>query len=695
MGTSGFCAPTIRIAMPFDGFASVNLVSAEGDVVFRILEAERLSEGIHEIPILDSLPPGEYRWNGLVHRGVHAMLRGWADCSGGTPWETANGLGGWGGSGGVPSAVAADDENVFLGWDRAVEGAVVVALDAEDSVTWRWRSGSDAGCAALGVEDGVVFALMQTENRTGEIVRLNAANGAAAPWKDREENRLPIVSLWPADAKTKYRSADTLTVANGRIYLSFTEPGFIAVLDSGTGKYVTTISGPEVGPMALSTTPMRDPFDSEKMLVADFGMVTIASRAVSYFIMPHDPPWIAANSTRLLPEGERITALAMRGDTMESGDVQLYLGLDAPLYQVQARPATDPREPTFEAGRPGGRRGRGPWEPDVLGRIRAMAIDSRDRLWVAEGGSRPPRFSVWSTDGKKGLLLSEYFGPASPGALGGAIFPHDPDIMVGNNCEWRIDPESGRASCLGVIPGREIVEAQFAVAENGRDDLSAKHDDGSVSVFERIGQGEYRLRARASVNDAVATFWTETSTDGETQSGESVEVAGIAEDDLGLAPALGLRFGNRLFEVERWSETGAPFYGAMEAIWDSGSFKETAARLSGMLSFPKPLGEVSVYALEQGGWRFVNEAGLVVAKLFDTDAKGIRSPEKAEPGTDMGCMKSGASNGRIGGSIVQAIDGRVFAQAGLTAYWNMEITGLDSVESLPGGRIRIGEKETP
>jgi PAS domain S-box-containing protein len=81
-------------------------------------------------------PAGEYTWRGLFHEGIGLKLRGWVANGSGAPWETVDGKGGWGGDAGVPSAVAADGRQVYLGWSLAREGKTVVACDAEQRVTF-------------------------------------------------------------------------------------------------------------------------------------------------------------------------------------------------------------------------------------------------------------------------------------------------------------------------------------------------------------------------------------------------------------------------------------------------------------------------------------------------------------------------------------------------------------------------------
>lgn len=357
-----------------------------------------------------------------------------------------------GGDDGGPSAVAADETRVYLAWSGAIHGHPLVAVDPDGGVLWTHREPGRCGVRAVAAERGSVFVLGHGGDapEPGSVLyKLNAATGEPVPWEGKSERFLRLVSLWPDNGNVKPATADALAVGNGRLYLSFTAPGFIAVLDARDGKYVTTLSGPAPGPMALSTTPLKTLDGRDD--VADFGVVVLMGRGASYFVMPHDPPWVAMNTTRWLAEDERITAFTMRAETMTSGDVQLYFGLDAPQSQVQVRPASDPSGFTFSIGFPGGREESGPWRADALRDIRGIALDAKQRLWIAEGGVRPKRFSVWTTEGKEARLVREHFGPLDASEPAPTVSPDDPTLILAGGCEWRRAAASGRIECVRVL----------------------------------------------------------------------------------------------------------------------------------------------------------------------------------------------------------------------------------------------------
>ena len=123
-----------------------------------------------------------------------------------------------------------------------------------------------------------------------------------------------------------------------------------------------------------------------------------------------------------------------------------------------------------------------------------MAVDAQGQLWVAEADMSPKRFSVWDT--KTGKLVKEFFGPSTYGALGGAINPLDPNLMVGQGCEWRLDPQTGRAACLGVITRDGMENSRFGIGSNGRLYWPSPTTGPSISapsnIFERLGDADYR-----------------------------------------------------------------------------------------------------------------------------------------------------------------------------------------------------------
>ncbi len=498
----------VELARP--ELVTLSLLGATGEARQDLLSDVLLPAGTHRAELRDgtflldgkplaSVPAGDWFWRAFSHEPFKPRLLGSVCQPGPLPWDAAKG---WPSADGAPGAVAVDEASVYLGRRAGAGSGSLVALDAAEHLRWSHQR-SGFGVLSLGVDAGEVFVLADTSACAGGsvIYKLNAVDGHPLPWTGRAEPDVVIGSLWSSAGK--YPTADAMAVGNGRIYLSFTQAGFMAVLDARDGHYVTTVSGPEPQQIAVSTTPMKDA--DGVMRTADFGVVVLAKSALSFFVMPHDPPWVAANSTHWLGEDEKITAFNMYADTMKTGEVQLYTALGPPNSNVQMLTVADLSGFVLTAGRLGGRVAPlGLWEPLALRSVCSLSVDAGHKLWIAEGDSSPPRFSRWTTTGKESKLEREFFVPAGPGARGAAFFPGDPEVLIAAGCEWRLDLKTGVAKCMGVITQGEMREASFR-SMNGRHLLVA-HEGVARNIYERSGPGDWRLSGvSASELEAPAT----------------------------------------------------------------------------------------------------------------------------------------------------------------------------------------------
>lgn len=415
------------------------------------------------------------------------------------------GLGGEfaGGDAGPPCAVAADERAVFLGWRAARAGHEVVACDVDGRPLWGHHHGPQlSGVRSLAADDGIVFVLADADGT--KLYRLDAATGGPLPWEGRAESDLAIASLW-GDEKTKIDRADWLAADNGRLYVTFGVEQFVAVLDAKTGGYVTTLSGPQPGQMSFSTTPMRDPQTGVERTI-DFGVAAIAGNGLAYFLMEHEPSWVMMSTTRWLQRDERITALTLFGDAMKTDKLTIYTALGAPHHQVQLRPAEAAESFVTSIGKSGGRIEPGPWEPEALRDIRALAVDAAGQLWIAEGDEEFGRFTVWKTDGKQGALVREIIGPLDGATL--QVNVADPrDVMLGG-LRWRVGSDGakcverpGTMPALSQLPS-ELRDAKgrvlWAPPESERAAWGVhRGSDGRVFAFRRgAGVEVFALRER-------------------------------------------------------------------------------------------------------------------------------------------------------------------------------------------------------
>ncbi len=143
---------------------------------------------------------------------------------------------------------------------------------------------------------------------------------------------------------------------------------------------------------------------------------------------------------------------------------------------------------------------------------------------------------MWDTKEPAGKLVREFFRPAAKGGEGAAIDPLAPDLMFAHGCEWRMDPKTGQAKCLGVVLRRAVPFATYGVGENGNAYLVAA-DNAGVEIYERMGDGDYKLRASlyadrtdrisGTASERPRTFaWADENGDGVMQAAEQVSIDG-------------------------------------------------------------------------------------------------------------------------------------------------------------------------
>ena len=172
---------------------------------------------------------------------------------------------------------------------------------------------------------------------------------------------------------------------------------------------------------------------------------------------------------------------------------RIYVGEGEPSVQIKV--FTPDGKQVLAIGKQGGRPRTGPWVKDGMWNIHGMAVDTEGRLWVAEALYFPKRFSVWNN--QTGAFVREFFGSTHYGASGGAINPDDPNIMVGEACEWRLDPATGRV----LIKGRERLAHAADGKRDARRDLVALLDQDL-----RIAAPGQKLRVGLDIADQGEHF---------------------------------------------------------------------------------------------------------------------------------------------------------------------------------------------
>ena len=210
--------------------------------------------------------------------------------------------------------------------------------------------------------------------------------------------------------------------------------------------------------------------------------------------------------------------------------------------------------------------------------VAGVSVSDQDRVWVAEYDDKPRRFSCW--DAKTGSLVEEFFGPTHYGAGGGAICPTDPLTVCGLNCEWKIDPATGRAKCVAVVTRSHWANARFGQSRDGRVYLVVGGGWGGPwkpnEIFERIAPGKWARRANLTPEqkgwDIVGcTVWSDRNGDEKEQDDE------VRKFDMNLGgwidgwympcnQNLGFGGGEYYIAVTGWTACGAPEYDLSKAV---------------------------------------------------------------------------------------------------------------------------------
>ena len=511
---------------------------------------------------------------------------------------------------------------------------------------------------------------------------------------------------------------------------------FVAVLDGGTGAVLKLI-------------------DVEKP-----GFIRAVSDELIYVVQ--DRRNVLAVNPQSGAVKPVLTGLNGVGGVTTDDEGRLYVSVQGAEQQVRIFMADG--KPVGAIGRAGGRPGIGPFVQDGVLNPAGLVLDKQGKLWVAEANQTPPRISVWQAravgDGKEGGFIKEFFGPTHYGASGGAINPRDPNVMAGEGCEWRIDPATGRAVCLGAFDTHLASAAMYAEGGNGRLYLVTatlgNHDPiQRVTIRERLGDGKFALRGTivAVRAEQKTIFWADANGDEKQQPDElathpaALTMAGYLGWSLNINGDLTLYADGLQFKVVEFTNCGAPRYDVTAArkiaavsggmlstpdnrrlvaadetffkcfdmangklIWKypntfagvHGSHKAPppevglirgAFGLVGNSLLPTPVGGIWAINGNIGEWHVLTEDGFYLTRLFQGDGFKIQWPDQAVPGTILDNVPPGLGGEDFGGSMRQGADGKVYIQAGKTALWNVEVTGLDTIQGLSGGQVAINAND--
>ncbi|HUT33209.1 MAG TPA: hypothetical protein VNE39_07010 [Planctomycetota bacterium] len=579
----------IKLSLPEDGYVSLNLFAADGTVARQLLTSHFLAKGEHEVK-WDGLttmsvrrpgtplPAGEYAWQGIYHSGIGLRLRGWAANSGPAPWR------GWGADHGNPVACASAGDMAYVGWSGGEGDKPLVACDLDANIKWKNIRGGIAGATHLACDGKTVYAFNNIKQYAAlAVYRVDARTGQYTEWSDLKSTDLTMKDIW-GDTKDAEASPSGLAAADGCVFISFSGQDTVFVVDAKTGKVAKKLSVPKPGDVEAA---------SAKLIFVVSGGAQVLSVNVE----------TGETKTAAKPalEGKDwVSALALD----KPGN--LYLGVRGDHHHVLAF-ASDGK-PLRMLGRNEGRALLGPWTPDGMLNVSGMAVDSRGQLWVAEDDGSPRRVSVWDT--QTGALKKELFGASSYGATGAAINPADPYLMVGQGCEWRIDPKTGRASILGTITREGMASSRFAIGSNGRLYLATTsgflHGVHPVRIYERLGNANWKLRTilyGPSGKTKEVRVWADANDDAKEQPEEATTTAidlGAWIEGWYLCMTQDLTFWGTRYKIPATGFTacGAPQYDLSKAVKLAGP-KEGRGGMGAQLGLGSVDGK---YMLYNGGY---------------------------------------------------------------------------------------------
>ena len=273
-----------------------------------------------------------------------------------------------------------------------------------------------------------------------------------------------------------------------------------------------------------------------------------------------------------------------------------------------------------------------------------------------------------------------------------------------------------------------------------------------LEIRERLGDARFALRGTIEVKAAEkqTVFWADANGDEQEQADElathpaPLTMTGYLGWSLNMNGDLTLYANGRQFKVAEFTKCGAPRYDVAGARtiagFDGGALSTPDNRrlvavddafftgfdvasgkplwkypntfsgvhgshnapppevglirggfgLVGNALLPTPVGGIWAVNGNIGEWHLLTEDGFYLTRLFQGDGFKTQWPEQAVPGTILDNVPPGLGGEDFGGSMRQGADGKVYIQAGKTALWNVEVTGLETIQALSGGKVAIG-----
>ncbi|HUS59116.1 MAG TPA: hypothetical protein VM141_10730, partial [Planctomycetota bacterium] len=141
-------------------------------------------------------------------------------------------------------------------------------------------------------------------------------------------------------------------------------------------------------------------------------------------------------------------------------------------------------------------------------------------------------------------------------------------------CEWRLDPKTGQAACLGAIWRQGMGASRYGFSADGKLFLAITpgflHGEHPVFLLERIGDANYKLRSKLSKKDKSVVVWADENDDAKEQPNEvktyEIDLGGWIQGwYLSMAPDLSFYGTFYKVMVTGYTACGAPQYDLSKA----------------------------------------------------------------------------------------------------------------------------------
>lgn len=605
----------IAYNLPKDARTSLVIDDATGKRIRNLVPALPRAKGrnVEKWDGLDDngkpVPPGQYLYKAIYHDGIRAnYVMSFAN-PGSPTWGTPDNRGAFYGDHSAPQAAAAAGQFVALAVPTGEYGQHLIGVDLNGHRLWGLnnRGAFYAGRVSLATDGKILWV---AQDKTGAVYRVDMATGKYAPWnqtaRDETGKEYQLLDLKVADiVQADVNAPINLTAVALRgntLAVAFAGENKIKLFDAQTGAKQKEVAVP--APQAIAVS-------GDEWIVLSQNRL---SRLDANGAMTPFSTTAFADAYGLTSDSKGNVYLSVRGNDQ---NVKVLSPQGKLLREIGAK---------------GGRPAVGAYNANGMRNPAAIAIDSQNRLWVAEETMNPKRTSVWDAD--SGKLLKDLVGTTTY-AGAGSINPFDPTMAFSDNTVYRINLQTGAWNPVYSVGKREADNDLFPLRLDSRSRIINRNGNTYVYTADRTGSvrcsvlhnGQWRAAAfvgtvRKENDSEVNTNFTHPYL--EDHVGEIVTWADSSGD--GLVQPDELTFANPIVDGKLVTLDGF-YWGTLPDESGTISFAATAA--NALVKFP-----VSRYTPNG-------------APVYEAARPQVVRVEKSVEFGNEGAMMMGGKNGRV------------------------------------------------